>query len=54
VSYGVGAGYRMINILFRDCGAADHFLDFPIFPVSRTEFIEIENRLDALASQVNF
>jgi hypothetical protein len=44
----------MANIFLRDSGGGDHFLDFPMLPLSRTEFVEIENKLGALPSQVFF
>jgi hypothetical protein len=44
----------MINMFLQDSHGGDHFLDFPILPVSRTEFVEIENKLSALPSQMNF
>jgi hypothetical protein len=35
----------MIDIVYADCGEADHFLSCPIVPVSRSKFLEIENKL---------
>jgi hypothetical protein len=46
--------YRMINIFLPDRGRGDDFVHFPIVQVSRTEFVEIENKLGTLPSQVNF
>jgi hypothetical protein len=47
------AGHRMIDIFLADWGWDDHFRNFVILPVPRTEFIEIENKLSALPSQLN-
>jgi hypothetical protein len=47
------AGHRIVDIFLADCGREDHIRDFPILPVRRNEFVEIENSISALSNRVN-